>query len=219
MLRRFRNRQDAGVQLAAKLANYAGRPDVIVLGLPRGGIPVAYEVARALHAPLDLFVVRKLGVPGHRELAMGAMASGGVIVLNDEVMNALHLTRPIVEAVAAHERREMERQQQAYRGDVPFPDLADRTVIVVDDGLATGSTMRAAVMALRQHRPARIVVAAPVAAAETCHTLANEADEVVCVSVPESFHAVSMWYEAFSQTTDEEVRHLLQAARLETEVK
>jgi predicted phosphoribosyltransferase len=212
MLRRFRDRQDAGIQLAAKLAGYVGDPSVIVLGLPRGGVPVAYEVARALRAPLDIFVVRKLGVPGHRELAMGAIASGGVRVLNREVTDMLRISGPIIDAVAAQELREVERQQRAYRGDVTFPDLAGRTVIVVDDGLATGSTMRAAVKALRQSSPARIVVAAPVAAADTCRSLATEADEVVCVNVPESFHAVSVWYDEFSQTTDEEVRHLLQAA-------
>jgi putative phosphoribosyl transferase len=208
----FRDRSAAGVQLAAELMRYAGDPNVIVLGLPRGGVPVAYQVARALRAPLDLFVVRKLGVPGHRELAMGAIASGGIRVLNPEVVQALRIPEPMIDAVAAQEQKELQRQQRAYRGDVPFPDLAGRTVIVVDDGLATGSTMRAAVRALRQLEPARIVVAAPVAAAETCRSLAKEADEVVCVSTPESFHAVSMWYEEFSQTSDEEVRYLLDSA-------
>src|SRR5579864_6157056 len=212
MTRRFRDRYDAGIQLAGKLAGYAGDPRVIVLGLPRGGVPVAYEVARALHVPLDVFVVRKLGVPGHRELAMGAIASGAVRVLNPEVVQALRISEPMIDAVADQEQKELERQQRAYRGDVPFPDLPGRTVIVVDDGLATGSTMRAAVRALRQLQPAQIVVAAPVAAAETCRSLAKEADEVVCVSTPESFHAVSMWYEEFSQTTDEEVWHLLESA-------
>jgi putative phosphoribosyl transferase len=212
MLRGFRDRQDAGIQLAAKLSGYAGDPKAVVLGLPRGGVPVAYEVARALSAPLDIFVVRKLGVPGHRELAMGAIASGGVRVLNREVMDALHISATIVNAVAVQEQPEVERQQRAYRGDVPFPDLAGRTVIVVDDGLATGSTMRAAVRALRQIHPARIVVAAPVAAADTCRSLATEADEVVCVNVPQAFHAVSVWYEVFSQTSDDEVRSLLEAA-------
>ncbi|HYL76513.1 MAG TPA: phosphoribosyltransferase [Bryobacteraceae bacterium] len=212
MAHRFRDRHDAGIQLAAKLAGYAGDPNVIVLGLPRGGVPLAYEVARSLRAPLDVFVVRKLGVPGHRELAMGAIASGGVRVLNREVVDMLHISGPIIDAVAAQELLEVERQRREYRGDVPLPDLAGRKVIVVDDGLATGSTMRAAVKALRQSGPARIVVAAPVAAADTCRSLAAEADEVVCVNVPESFHAVSMWYDEFSQTSDEEVRRLLQAA-------
>jgi len=212
MTRRFRDRYDAGIQLAGKLAGYAGDPRVIVLGLPRGGVPVAYEVARALRVPLDVFVVRKLGVPGHRELAMGAIASGGVRVLNREVVDMLHISGAIIDAVAAQELSEVERQQRDYRGNVSLPSLAGRTVIVVDDGLATGSTMRAAVKALRQSGPARIVVAAPVAAADTCRSLASEADEVVCVNVPESFHAVSMWYDEFSQTSDEEVRRLLQAA-------
>jgi predicted phosphoribosyltransferase len=212
MTRVFRDRRDAGVQLAAQLMRYAGDSSVIVLGLPRGGVPVAYEVARALRAPLDIFVVRKLGVPGHRELAMGAIASGDVRVLNQEVVKALRIPEAMIDAVAAQEQKELERQQLAYRGDIPFADLAGRTVIVVDDGLATGSTMLAAVRALRQMHPARIIVAAPVAAAETCRLLAKEADEVVCVSTPESFHAVSMWYEEFSQTTDEEVRYLLESA-------
>jgi putative phosphoribosyl transferase len=208
----FRDRQDAGIQLAARLLRYAGDPTVVVLGLPRGGVPVAYQVARRLDAPLDIFVVRKLGVPGHRELAMGAIATGGVRVLNPEVVTALRINEPVIAAVATQEQIELERQERVYRGNVPFPGLAGRIVIVVDDGLATGSTMRAAVRALRQMQPARIVVAAPVAAAETCRSLAAEADEVVCVSTPELFHAVSMWYQEFSQTTDEEVRSLLEAS-------
>ena len=212
MRRIFRDRQDAGVQLAAKLAVYANDPTVLVLGLPRGGVPVAYEVARALHVPLDVFVVRKLGVPGHRELAMGAIASGGVRVLNRDVIESLQITEPIIDAVAAYEQKELERQQRAYRGDVPFPELGGRTVIIVDDGLATGSTMRAAVRALRQSGPARIVVAVPVGAAETCRSLRDEADAVVCATVPQDFHAVSLWYDEFSQTTDQEVRNLLEAA-------
>jgi putative phosphoribosyl transferase len=212
MRRTFRDRQDAGVQLAAALAPYANDPTVMVLGLPRGGVPVAYEVAKALHAPLDVFVVRKLGVPGHRELAMGAIATGGVRVLNEDVIESLQISAPIIDAVARHEQIELERQQRAYRGDVPFPNLAGRTVIIVDDGLATGSTMRAAVRALRQSGPARIVVAVPVGAAETCRSLRDEADAVVCATVPQDFHAVSLWYDEFSQTTDQEVRTLLEAA-------
>jgi putative phosphoribosyl transferase len=208
----FRDREDAGVQLAARLSHYAGDPKVVVLGLPRGGVPVAYQVARTLHVPLDVFVVRKLGVPEHRELAMGAIATGGVRVLNPEVVAALRIGEPMIAAVAVQEQKELERQERAYRGDVPFPDLAGRIVIVVDDGLATGSTMRAAVKALRQMQPARIVVGAPVAAAATCRSLAREADEVVCVSTPESFHAVSTWYREFSQTSDEEVRLLLESS-------
>ena len=209
----FKDRRDAGRQLAFKLAAYADDPSVLVLGLPRGGVPVAFEVARGLGAPLDVFVVRKLGVAGHRELAMGAIASGGVRVLNQEVLNVLNISNAMIDMVAAQEQQELDRQQRTYRGDAPFPPLAERTVIVVDDGLATGSTMRAAVRALRLGNPARIVVAAPVAAAETYRSLAQEADEVVCCAVPESFYAVSMWYEEFEQTSDREVRDLLEAAR------
>jgi putative phosphoribosyl transferase len=198
--------------LAAKLAAYANDPSVLVLGLPRGGVPVAYEVARALRAPLDVFVVRKLGVPGHRELAMGAIASGGVRVLNEEVLRVLNISSAMIDMVAAQEQKELERQQRLYRGDAPFPELSGRKIIVVDDGLATGSTMRAAVRALRQSNPARIIVAAPVAAAETYGSLGREANEVVCCEVPESFYAVSMWYEEFGQTSDQEVRDLLEAA-------
>ena len=212
MTRLFRDRQEAGVALAAQLARFGNDPSVVVLGLPRGGVPVAYEVARALHVPLDVFVVRKLGVPGHRELAMGAIASGGVRVLNPDVVNALGIPPNMIDAVADQEQKELERQQRDYRGDGPFPDLKGRTVIVVDDGLATGSTMRAAVKALRLMEPRRIVVAAPVAAAETCRSLAKEADEMVCVNTPEAFHAVSLWYQEFSQTTDDEVRALLKSA-------
>ena len=212
MRRRFRDRQDAGVQLAAALEVYANDPTVLVLGLPRGGVPVAYQVARALRAPLDVFVVRKLGVPGHRELAMGAIATGGVRVFNDDVIESLQISAPIIDAVARYEGAELERQQRAYRDDVPVPNVTGRTVIIVDDGLATGSTMRAAVRALRKSAPARIVVAVPVGASETCRSLRDEADEVVCAAVPRDFQAVSLWYDEFSQTTDQEVRSLLEAA-------
>ena len=209
----FQDRRDAGIQLAAQLSRYAGDPNVVVLALPRGGVPVAYQVALSLRAPLDVFVVRKLGVPGHRELAMGAIASGGIRVLNNEVVQALGIAMRTIDAVAAEEQLELDRQQRAYRDDAPFPDLTNRTVIVVDDGLATGSTMRAAVKALRCMAPRRIVVAAPVAASETCRSLASEADEVVCVSAPELFHSVSAWYQEFSQTSDQEVWDLLDSAR------
>jgi len=209
---RFLDRRDAGRQLAGKLANYTNDPSVVVLGLPRGGVPVAYEVARALHAPLDVFVVRKLGVPGHRELAMGAIASGGSRVLNLDVIQALEISPAAVESVAEREMVELDRQQRIYRGQTPLLDLGGRTVIVVDDGLATGSTMRVAVRALRQSNPACIIVAAPVAAAETGRSLREEADGVVCVDAPSDFHAVSAWYEDFSQTGDEEVRNLLESA-------
>jgi predicted phosphoribosyltransferase len=204
----FQDRRDAGRQLAERLNSYTGDPTVLVLGLPRGGMPVAYEVARALRAPLDVFVVRKLGVPGHRELAMGAIASGGLRVLNPDVVDGLRIPPAAVEAMAAQELVELERQQRAYRGDAPLANLAGRTVIVVDDGLATGSTMRAAVRALRLSGPKRIIIAVPVAARETARSLREEAD-VVCLSMPADFHAVSNWYEDFSQTSDEEVRGLL----------
>ncbi len=212
MYRSFKDRRDAGAELARSLTAYANDPTVIVLGLPRGGVPVAFEVARALRAPLDVFVVRKLGVPGHRELAMGAIASGGVRVLNQDVIDSLRIPPAVVDSAAAGEQLELQRQEHEYRGDVPFPALASRTVIVVDDGLATGSTMRAAVRAIRQSRPAKTVVAVPVGAAETCRSLKTESDEVICAQTPPGFRAVSLWYEEFSQTTDQEVRDLLQAA-------
>ena len=214
MSRRFRDRKDAGIELAAKLTEFANDPSVLVLGLPRGGVPVAYEVATALHAPLDVFVVRKLGVPGHRELAMGAIASGGLRVLNLDVIDTLQISTAMVDAVAAQEEKELNRQQTVYRGHAPFPAIRGRTVIVVDDGLATGSTMRAAIRALRLSDPARVIVAAPVGVSETCRSLAKEADQVVCCNIPETFYAVSLWYEEFPQTTDQEVRTLLEAAAL-----
>jgi predicted phosphoribosyltransferase len=209
MVSRFHDRRDAGRVLAEKLASYAERPDVLVLALPRGGVPVAAEVARALRAPLDVFVVRKLGVPGYEELAMGAVASGGVRVLNDQVIRGLRVPQHVVEAVTAWERQELLRRERLYRGDRPPPDVRGRTVILVDDGLATGATMHAAIAALRQQGPARIVVAAPLGAAETCHALRTEVDDVVCAITPEPFYAVGSWYKDFSQTTDEEVRELL----------
>ena len=206
---RFRNRTDAGRQLAEKLAAYADRPDVLVLALPRGGVPVGYEVSRALGAPLDVFLVRKLGAPGYEELAMGAVASGGVRVLNDEIVRGLGISDHEIDAAAARELQELARRQRLYRGDRPPPDVAGRTVILVDDGLATGATMRAAIRASRQQQPARIVVAVPTASADTSETLKTEADDVVCAMTPEPFLAVGHWYEDFTQTTDDEVRELL----------
>lgn len=206
---RFANRLDAGRRLAAALAAYAGRRDVLVLGLPRGGVPVADEVARALGAPLDVFLVRKLGVPGHEELAMGAIASGGVRVLNEDVLDGLRIPPAVVEDVTDVEAAEMERRERTYRGGRPPLDVRGRVVIVVDDGLATGSTMRAAVAALRRLEPARIVVAVPTGASETCQMLRDEADEVVCLTTPDPFHAVGLWYDDFRPTTDDEVRALL----------
>ncbi len=209
MLAPFRNRGDAGKQLARHLARYAQRPDVVVLALPRGGVPVAYEVARALGAPLDIFLVRKLGVPGYEELAMGAVATGGARVLNQQVVDDLHISDAAIEAAASREQHEMRRREQFYRGARKPLDVRGQTVILVDDGLATGATMRAAVNALRRQQPARIVVAVPVAARETCDELRTVADEVVCARMPEPFYAVGLWYTDFSQTTDQEVRDLL----------
>ena len=208
----FRDRADAGQKLLTLLGAYQGRPDLLVLGLPRGGIPVAYEVARGLGAPLDVFVVRKLGVPGQEELAMGAIATGGVRVVNRDVVNALGLDDAVIDRAAAEETRELERRERSYRGDRPQPAVAGRTVILVDDGLATGSTMRAAVAALRAQKPARIVVAVPVAAPSTCHEFRREVDQIVCFATPEPFMAVGRFYDDFSQTTDEEVRERLASA-------
>ncbi len=206
---RFRNRTDAGRQLAEKLAAYANRPDVLVLALPRGGVPVGFDVARELGAPLDVFLVRKLGVPGHEELAMGAVATGDVRVLNDEIVRGLGISEHEIDAAAARELQELARRERLYRGDRPPPDIAGRTVILVDDGLATGATMRAAIAAVRQQQPARIVVAVPTASPDTCEALKAETDDVVCAMTPEPFLAVGHWYEDFTQTTDDEVRELL----------
>lgn len=208
----FRDRRHAGQMLARALADYAGRKDVIVLALPRGGVPVAYEVAEALQAPLDVFLVRKLGAPGQEELAVGAIASGGVRVLNHGILRLLLLDEHDIEPIAAREQHELARREQAYRAGRAEPELSGKVVIVIDDGLATGATMRAAVAALRKRRPARVVVAVPVGAADTCDLLHTEADEVVCLSSPEPFGGVGMWYDDFSQTSDDEVRTLLAAA-------
>jgi putative phosphoribosyl transferase len=206
----FRDRTEAGQLLARKLRRYANRSDIIVLALPRGGVPVAYEVAKALRAPLDVFLVRKLGVPGQEELAMGAIATGGIRVLNEDVVRELKIPPRVIVSVAAKETHELERRERLYRGGRPAPDMNGRTVILVDDGLATGSSMRAAVAALRQKSPGRIVVAVPIAAAATCRELESEVDEIVCYETPEPFYSVGLWYEDFSQTTDEEIRQLLE---------
>ncbi len=208
----FKNRSEAGRLLAAKLSPYANRQDVVVLALPRGGVPVAYEVARALHAPLDVFVVRKLGVPGHEELAMGAIASGGTRVINRDVVRAVGISVEDLEHIETEEWRELDRRELAYRDQRSAPDLAGKTVVLVDDGLATGATMWAAVVALRQLNPAHIVVAVPAAAPETCAAFAPEVDEIVCAITPEPFGGVGRWYEDFGQTSDAEVRDLLRQA-------
>lgn len=209
---RFKNRSEAGRFLAEQLSAYANRPDTLVLALPRGGVPVAYEVAKALGAPLDVFQVRKLGLPGHEELAMGAIATGGVRVRNPEVVEYLRIPDEVIDEVTARERRELERRERLYREGRPALSPRGRVVILVDDGLATGSTMRAAILALRQQQPASIVVAVPVAAKQTCEELRAVADEVVCAVTPDPFYAVGLWYEDFAQTTDEEVRELLALA-------
>jgi putative phosphoribosyl transferase len=205
----YQDRRDAGKRLTRSLEQFAGRADVVVLALPRGGVPVGFEVAEALGAPLDVFIVRKLGVPGHEEYAMGAVASGGVIVLNEEATGSLGIPASMIEAVAAREQKEIVRRDRLYRGTRPPLDVRDKTIILVDDGLATGSTMRAAVEALRNRSPKRIVVAVPVGAVSSCRQLREIADEVICPSTPEPFEAVGLWYVHFEQTSDAEVRELL----------
>ena len=208
----FFDRHDAGRQLARRLHRFAGRTDLVVLGLPRGGVPVAAEVAAALGAPLDVFVVRKLGVPGHEEFAMGAIASGGVRVLSQDALRVLNLSRELVDAITATERRELDRREREYRLGRPFPDLHGAIVILVDDGVATGSTMLAAVHALRQHGPSAIIAAAPVMSESAHHMLSRAADRCEVVAAPEPFEAVAAWYDDFAQTTDDEVRTLLRGA-------
>lgn len=207
---RFADRADAGRRLAEALRRYRGDPNLLVLALPRGGVPVGFEVARTLGAPLDLMLVRKLGVPWHRELAMGAVATGGVRVLNDDVITRLNIDPAAIEAVAQAEGRELERRQRAYRGERPEPEIAGRTVIIVDDGLATGATMRAAIDAINKQHAARLVVAVPVGPRETCEELEERVDELVCLHAPDPFFAIGIWYESFPPLADEEVRELLQ---------
>ena len=212
MFTQFRDRSEAGKLLAKQLTAYTNQPDVLVLALPRGGVPVAFEVARALHVPLDVIVVRKLGVPGQEELAMGAIATGGVRVLNHDVVQFLDISDEMIDKIAARELQELERRERLFRGDRPAYDVRGRTLILVDDGIATGATMHAAVAALKQQQPAHIIIAVPTAAPSTCDEFAHEVDELVCVLRPEPFIAVGYWYRQFSQTSDEEVRSLLEQA-------
>jgi putative phosphoribosyl transferase len=205
----FKDRSDAGRQLATKLAQYRGNSNVVVLALPRGGVPVAFQVAEALDAPLDVFLVRKLGVPGHEELAIGAIASGGVRVLNQDVLYTFGLTERAIDAIVEREQRELERRERAYRAGRRMIDVEGRLVLLVDDGLATGATMLAAARAIRRLHPQRLVVAVPVAAPESCNYFRGEVDDIVCAETPRFFRSVGLWYEDFSQTTDEEVRELL----------
>ncbi len=208
----FANRTEAGQALAARLRKYANRDDVVVLGAPRGGVPVAFEVATELRVPLDVFVLRKLGVPGREELAFGAIASGGVRILDRDIVEGLGITGLDIERITRAEQREMERREQTYRGERPPLDVSGLTVILVDDGIATGSSVRAAIRALRQMKPARIVIAVPVAPASTCNRLQSEADELVCLEMPEPFYGVGQFYRDFSQVSDEEVKELLDTA-------
>ena len=208
----FRDRTEAGQVLASKLTKYVNQVNTVILALPRGGVPVAYEIGKELGLPVDIFVVRKLGVPGHEELAMGAIASGGVRHINRDVVDQLRIDSETIDVASRREQKEIERREQLYRGQRPPVDVRNKTVILVDDGLATGSTMRAAIAALRQHRPARIVVAVPAAAPRTCSDIADEVDEIICAATPEPFYAVGQWYQEFSQTTDDEVRDLLARA-------
>ena len=215
----FRDRTEAGRVLADRLAAYANYPDAMVLALPRGGVPVAFEIAEALNLPLDIFVVRKLGLPGHEEFAMGAIASGGARVLNQDLIRQLSLSDEIIEHIVAREQRELERRERTYRGQRPVLDVRDHIIIIVDDGLATGSSMRAAIAALRQKRPKKLIVAVPVGARMTCSELEALADEVICLETPENFSAVGLRYRDFSQITDEEVIDLLERNRKNSEAR
>jgi putative phosphoribosyl transferase len=214
MPKRFHDRTDAGQQLAAKLFPHANRADVIAVALPRGGVPVAAEVAKTLNIPLDVCLVRKLGTPGHKELAMGAIASGGVRVLNYEILSELNISGDTVDEVAAHELRELQRRDHVYRGDRPPLDISDRVILLIDDGIATGSTMRAAIAILKAQHPARIVVAIPVAPLETCQALLKEVDEVVCLFQPDPLYSIGLWYDNFAQVTDAEVCDLLTSSEV-----
>jgi putative phosphoribosyl transferase len=213
MTKQFQDRTEAGRLLAERLkATYANRSDVLVLGLPRGGVPVAYEVAKVLHAPLDLCIVRKLGVPGNKELAMGAIALGGIMVMNENLVKSLTISQKAIAKVVATEQQELERRDHLYRGTRPFPDLKDRTIIVIDDGIATGSTLKAALSTIKQQQPERIVVAVPVAPPEVRQELKGQVDEVVCLLSPDCLYAIGIWYNDFSATTDDQVRQLLEQA-------
>jgi putative phosphoribosyl transferase len=214
MLQKFRNRTEAGKLLASQLTDYANRSDVLVLGLPRGGVPVAYEVAKELDAPLDVCLVRKLGVPGHKELAMGAIAAGGVRVINENVIDWLRISPETINEVAAMEIRELDRRSHIYRGNRPLPKVKNHTIILVDDGIATGATIRAAISTLKKQKPRKLVVAVPVAGLSTCEELQAEVDEVVCILKPEDLYAIGLWYEDFQQTTDAEVCELLTRQKL-----
>lgn len=211
----FQDRTEAGQRLAAMLKPYANRSDVLVLGLPRGGVPIAYEVAKVLNAPLDIFLVRKLGVPRHEELAMGAIASGGVRELNQEVVSSIRISHETIDKTAAEEQQELERRERNYRGNRPPLNVCDHTVILIDDGLATGASMRVAATALRQQQPKQIIAAVPVSAPENCKPSQVNADEIVCVETPQQFRAIGLWYEQFPQTSDEEVKQLLDQASQE----
>lgn len=209
----YHDRFEAGRVLATKLRAYADCQDVLILALPRGGIPVAYEVAKALHAPLDVFIVRKLGVPGHEELAMGALAVGGIRVLNSEIVQALQISEQAIQAVTEREQQELKRRERLYRGERPIPDVHGKIVVLIDDGLATGATMRVATKVLRQQHPSRLIIAVPVAAPSVCESFQKEADEIICVNMPEPFYGVGYWYEHFAQMTDEEAYNLLHQAK------
>ncbi|MGI5991829.1 MAG: phosphoribosyltransferase [Methanosarcina sp.] len=209
----FNDRVDAGRKLAKDLLKYANRSDVLILALPRGGVPVAFEVAKELNVKMDVFIVRKLGVPGNEELAMGAIASDNIRVLNEDVVMSFQIPERVIDMVAENERKELERRERAYRGDRPKPEIEGSTVILIDDGLATGATMRAAAAALKTKNPAKIVIAVPTAAPDTCEIFRKEVDEIICLATPEPFYGVGAWYEDFSQTTDKEVCELLDKAR------